>query len=45
MAGSSVIETLLGHALPGVSGVYIRHSYDAEMRAALELLGAEIDRL
>lgn len=40
-----VIETLLGHALPGVSGVYIRHSYDAEMRAALELLGGETDRL
>ena len=40
-----VIETLLGHALPGVSGVYIRHSYDAEMRAALELLGEEVDRL
>lgn len=29
------VERILGHSLPGVSGVYIRHSYIPEMKAAL----------
>src|SRR5512137_2127075 len=36
----TLIGPLLGHALPGVSGVCIRHSYDAEMRAAPRAAGS-----
>lgn len=33
-------ERVLGHAIPGVRGVYDRHPYDAEKRDALEKLAA-----
>lgn len=32
-----VIERILGHAIPGVAGIYNRHSYLKEMKAALLL--------
>lgn len=31
------VESVLSHVIPGVRGVYNRHKYVAEMRAALEL--------
>jgi integrase len=40
-----VISRILGHALPGVTRIYDRHSYADEMRAALEEWGAVLDRL
>lgn len=41
---SDVAEQVLGHKIPGVRGVYDRHSYAAEKRDALEKLGALIGR-
>ncbi len=35
------IERVLGHVIPGVAGVYNRHAYAAEKRAALELWGRQ----
>ena len=37
---SDIAERVLGHAIPGVRGVYDRHSYSAEKREALEKLAA-----
>ena len=41
-APSDVAELVLGHKIPGVRGVYDRHSYLAEKRTALEKLAALI---
>jgi integrase len=35
---SDIAELVLGHKIPGVRGVYDRHSYAAEKRDALERL-------
>jgi integrase len=40
---SDVAERCLGHAMPGVRGVYDRHRYIDEMRHAFEALAAEIE--
>jgi integrase len=39
---SEVAELVLGHKIPGVRGVYDRHSYAAEKRQALEKLATLI---
>jgi hypothetical protein len=36
-------ERVLGHVLPGVRGVYDRHTYLSEKRAALERLAMTLD--
>ena len=38
-------ERVLGHAIPGIRGVYDRHEFIAEKRDALERLAALIDRI
>ena len=38
-------ERVLGHVIPGVRGVYDRHEYAVEKRAALEKLDAQIARI
>jgi integrase len=38
-------ERCLGHALPGVRGVYDRHEYHDEKRQAFEALAAQIERI
>jgi hypothetical protein len=38
-------ERILGHVLPGVRGVYDRHSFHAEKKHALEALAAQIMRI
>ena len=40
-----VSERVLGHVIAGVEGVYDRHSYLDEKRAALETLAAMVDRI
>ena len=35
----------MGHAIPGVEGVYDRHRYDDEMGHALQALADLIDRI
>jgi len=40
-----IAEQCLGHALTGVRGVYDRHSFEAEKRAAFETLAALIGRI
>jgi integrase len=43
--GLQVVEAVLGHvsgSRAGVVGIYQRHSYDAEKRAALETWGAHM---
>jgi integrase len=40
-----VAEAVLGHALPGVAGIYNRHGYDAEKGHALRQLAALIERI
>lgn len=42
---ADVAERVLGHALPGVRGVYDRHEYLAEKRDALELLAALVEKI
>jgi integrase len=42
---SEVAEQVLGHKIPGVRGVYDRHTYAAEKRAALEKLAALVKRV
>jgi integrase len=42
---SDVAECVLGHALPGVRGVYDRHRYLAEKGAALEKLAVLLERI
>jgi hypothetical protein len=38
-------ERVLGHVIPGVRGVYDRHQYLEQKRAALEQLGALVERI
>jgi len=38
-------ERCLGHAIPGIRGIYDRHDYLAEMRHAFEALAALIDNI
>jgi hypothetical protein len=38
-----VIDTILAHKQPGVKGVYNRHQYVKERRAALERWGDYVD--
>jgi integrase len=38
-------ERTLGHAIPGIEGIYDRHRYDQEKAAALTALAALIDRI
>ena len=38
-------ERCLGHTIAGVRGVYDRHQYRNEMKAAFEALAAQIDRI
>ena len=40
-----VAERCLGHAIPGVRGIYDRHRYIDEMRDAFEALAAQLDRI
>lgn len=40
-----ICERVLGHAIPGVAGVYDRHAYIDEKRAALEALARLLDSL
>lgn len=42
---SEVAESVLGHMLPGVQGVYNRHSYDAERLEWLTRLAARLEAL
>jgi integrase len=42
---TDIAERVLGHAMPGVRGVYDRHAYLAEKRHALERLGALLDTI
>jgi integrase len=38
-------ERVLGHVMPGVRGIYDRHAYAAEKRAALEKLAALVESI
>jgi integrase len=40
-----ISERVLGHVIPGVEGVYDRHSYDAEKADALVRFAALIGRI
>jgi len=40
-----IAERVLGHAIPGVEGVYDRHSYADEKADALNRLGALVERI
>ena len=40
-----IAERVLGHAIPGVEGVYDRHSYAEEKAEALGKLAALVDRI
>jgi integrase len=40
-----IAEAILGHMLPGVRGVYDRHTYDAERRLWLSRLAARLEAL
>lgn len=42
---SEIAERVIGHAIPGVAGVYDRHGYTFEKRDALRRLAAEIARV
>lgn len=42
---ANVAEMVLGHALPGVRGIYDRYSYADEKRDALARLAAIVDRI
>ena len=42
---ADIAERCLGHAIPGVRGVYDRHEYHAEKARAYEALAAQIDRI
>jgi integrase len=42
---ADIAERCLGHALPGVRGVYDRHAYHDEKKAAFEALAAQIERI
>jgi integrase len=40
-----VIEATLGHTIPGVAGVYRRHNFVEEKKAALEALAALLAKI
>ena len=40
-----IAERVLGHAIPGVAGIYDRHDYIEEKRSALKALAIELDRI
>ncbi len=42
---TDVAESILGHMLPGVEGVYNRHTYDRERREWLTRLDAHLEAL
>jgi integrase len=42
---SDVAERLLGHVIPGVKGVYDRHSYGEEKAQALEQLADLVSQI
>jgi hypothetical protein len=42
---SDIAERCLGHALPGVRGIYDRHKYEVEMLAAYERLATLIESI
>ena len=42
---SDVAERVLGHAMPGVRGVYDRHAYLEEKRDALERLATLVGKI
>jgi integrase len=42
---ANVAERVLNHVIPGVRGVYDRHSYEAEKRDALERLTMQLTRI
>jgi hypothetical protein len=44
-SAAAVSERVLGHAIPGVEGVYDRHSYDAEKAHALTKLAALVETI
>lgn len=45
MSAPDIAARVLGHAIPGVEGIYDRHSYDEQKATALEALAALIDRI
>ena len=42
---TDISERVIGHAIPGVRGVYDRHSYLNEKKDALERLSVLVNRL
>ena len=40
-----ISERVLGHAIPGIAGVYDRHSYDSEKADALNRLAALVQTI
>ena len=42
---ADIAERCLGHVIPGVRGIYDRHRFEEEKRAAFEALAAQIDRI
>ena len=40
-----ISERVLGHAIPGVEGVYDQHSYDEEKAHALKELASQVERI
>ena len=40
-----VAECVLGHRMPGVAGIYDRHDYVPEMRAALQRWADHVERI
>jgi integrase len=42
---TDIAERCLGHAIPGVRGIYDRHAYYDEKKRAFEMLAAQIDRI
>jgi integrase len=42
---AEIAEVILGHMLPGVQGVYDRHSYDSERRLWLMTLDRQLQQL
>ena len=40
-----VAERVLGHRMPGVAGIYDRHDYVPEMRAALQRWADHVERI
>ena len=42
---ADIAERCLGHAIRGVRGIYDRHRFEDEKRAAFEALAAQIERI